>query len=159
MRRRCLDFEMVGACRKNLVNGSSTSIGEQPDEKFASKDKKLVPVKPRLDSSRRVLPGIGLHLNALAITSKDNKSVKIENLSCGISLVSSVASSHSPTTGEELNESLNLASEIDMDPTENGVPLMEDVSQTSSGLVTEEFNPSSPKKKRHAPYIYVYILV
>lgn len=76
MRRRCLDFETVGACRKNLVDGSSTSTGEQPDEKFASEDKKLVPVKPHMDSSKRALPGIGLHLNALAITAKDNKTIE-----------------------------------------------------------------------------------
>ncbi|EEF45252.1 tso1, putative [Ricinus communis] len=141
MRRRCLDFEMVGARRKNLVDGStsSTSIGGQPDEKIASTDKQLVPVKPGGDSSKCVLPGIGLHLNALAITSKGSKSVKLENLSCGISLASSVASFHSLPTCEELNESLlPLAPERDTDPTEDGVPLVEDVSQASACLVTEE---------------------
>ncbi|KDP40217.1 hypothetical protein JCGZ_02215 [Jatropha curcas] len=151
MRRRCLDFEVVGAGRKNLgdSSNSSTLIAGQFDKKTASKDKQLVSVKPGSDSSRRVLPGIGLHLNALAITSKDSKNVKNETLSSGISLPSSVASFHSPTADEELNESLALVSvERDTEPTENGVPPGEDVSQASASLVAEEFNHSSPKKKR-----------
>ncbi|KAF2290145.1 hypothetical protein GH714_003715 [Hevea brasiliensis] len=152
MRRRCLDFETVGAHRKKLSNGSnsSTSVGGQSDEKIASKDKQLVPFKPGSDSSRCVLPGIGLHLNALAITSKDTKNAKHETLSSVISLPSTVASFHSPSTGQELNESLSLAAaDVDMDPTESDVPLVEDVPQTSACLVTEEFKHSSPKKKRH----------
>ncbi|KAG8636735.1 hypothetical protein MANES_15G031500v8 [Manihot esculenta] len=151
MRRRCLDFETVGAHRKDLddSSNSSTSGGGQSEEKVAPKDKQLVLFKPGRDSSRCVLPGIGLHLNALAISCKDSKNVKHETLSSGKSLSSFVASSHSQNNGQEPNESLSLVStEIDIDPTENEVPLVEDVPQASACLVTEEFNPSSPKKKR-----------
>ncbi|XP_050218596.1 protein tesmin/TSO1-like CXC 2 [Mercurialis annua] len=150
MRRRCLDFEMVGARRKNIVDGSTSSnfMGRQSEENFSSEDKQLVPFKPDTDSSRRILPGIGLHLNALAISSKESKNVKLENMSCGISLVRTVAFFHSPTNDEELNEPSTLASERDLNPCEDGLPLVDDVYQTSSRLVAEEFNHNSPKKKR-----------
>ncbi|WCJ23836.1 Tesmin/TSO1-like CXC domain-containing protein [Euphorbia peplus] len=144
MRRRCLDFETAGARRKNLSDqsNSSASNGVQLDETIAPKDRQQMPGG---DSSRRVF---GLHLNALTITSKDSKNVKIEALSSEVSLHSPGASFQSPTTGHELNESLGLASEPEMDPNENCVLLVEDISQTSGCLITEEFNHNSPKKKR-----------
>ncbi|KAJ6430091.1 hypothetical protein OIU84_021489 [Salix udensis] len=72
MRRRCLDFEKVGARRKNIEDGSSSgSVVVQSDEKITYENKQLVPFKPSSDSSRCILPGIGLHLNALAINAKD----------------------------------------------------------------------------------------
>ncbi|XP_057992496.1 protein tesmin/TSO1-like CXC 2 isoform X2 [Hevea brasiliensis] len=151
IRRRCLDFETAAARRKNLGDSSNltTSVGGQSDEKIASIDKRFVPFKPGSDSSRCVLPGIGLHLNALAITSKDSKNVKHETLSSGISVPSTVAPFPSQNSGQELNESLSLAStDIDIDPTENEAPFVEDVPQASACLVTEEFNHSSAKKKR-----------
>jgi len=139
MRRRCLDFEMVGARRKNVEDGSSTSsVVVQSDEKITYKNTQLVPFKPSSDSSRCILPGIGLHLNALAINSRDSKKIKHGTFSSSITLPGSAASFHSPTSGQELDESLALAStERDMDPNDNVVPFVEDFSQTS------------PKKKRH----------
>ncbi|KAL9364343.1 hypothetical protein Peur_042216 [Populus x canadensis] len=138
MRRRCLDFEMVGARRKNIEDGSSSSsVVVQSDEKITYKNTQLVPFKPSSDSSRCILPGIGLHLNALAINSRDSKKIKHETFSSSITLPGSAASFHSPTSGQELDESLALAStERDMDPNDNVVPFVEDFSQTS------------PKKKR-----------
>lgn len=116
----------------------------QSDEKIACKDTQLVPVKPGSDSPRCILPGIGLHLNALAITSKDSKNIKHETSSSTITLPGSA-------TGQEFNESLTLASsERDMDFIENGFPLVEDVSQASAYLAGEDLNQGSPKKKRHA---------
>ncbi|XP_065863255.1 protein tesmin/TSO1-like CXC 2 [Euphorbia lathyris] len=150
MRRRCLDFETVVARRKNLNDhsNSSASNGVQLDEKLASKDKQLMLVNPGSDSSRRVLPGIGLHLNALTIISKDSKTVNIEASSSEISLHSPGASFQSPISGQELIDPLTLASEPEIDPTENGVLLLEDVSQTSNCLIADEFNHNSPKKRR-----------
>lgn len=154
MRRRCLDFEIVGARRKNLGDGSnsSSSMLSQSDEKIACHDKQLVPFKPGGDSSRCILPGIGLHLNALTTTSKDLKNVKHEDLSSGRQsyLPSSTASFHSPTNSQEpLHQSLTTASsERDTDLAENGVAHVEDASHASAYLVSDDFNQNSPKKKR-----------
>ncbi|EOY05757.1 hypothetical protein QUC31_016609 [Theobroma cacao] len=144
LRRRCLDFEMLAARRKNLVDGSNTS---------SSVDNQFVPSKPGNDSSRRILPGIGLHLNALATTSRDNKNIKHETLSSGtqkLSFPSSTTSILLPTAGQEaVHESLtSVSTERETDPVENGVQLAEDASQASAYLVNEEFNQNSPKKKR-----------
>ncbi|KAK9289250.1 hypothetical protein L1049_017726 [Liquidambar formosana] len=154
MRRRCLVYEMAGAHIKNLDNGSncSSSMLSQSDEMIASADKQLVPFKSGGDSSRRILPGIGLHLNALATTSKDYKVVKHEILATGgqLSMPSSSASLHSPTSGQEsLNKLLTLASsEKDPSSAINGVEVTEDASQATAYLASEEFNQNSPKKKR-----------
>lgn len=155
MRRRCLDFEMAGARRKALGDASnfSSSMLSQPDEKINCYDKQLVAIKPGGDSSRCILPGIGLHLNALATTSKDHKNVKHESFSSGIQLYlpSSTASLHSPTNSQEpLHKSLtSVSAERDTDLAENGVSHVEDASQASAYLVSEELNQNSPKKKRH----------
>ena len=145
MRRRCLDFEKVGNRRKNLDDGSSSSsVLVQLDEKTTPKNTQLVPVKPGGDSSRCILPGIGLHLNALAINSKDSRKIKLETFSSSITLPGSAASFNSRTTDQELDESLTLvSSERDNDLNENSVPLVEDLSQTS------------PKKKRHVLWLYI----
>ncbi|KHG19562.1 Protein lin-54 [Gossypium arboreum] len=140
-RRRCLDFEMLAARRKNLDGGSTTN---------SSTDNKLVPGKPDSDSPRCIVPGIGLHLNALAIASRDNKNMKLETLSSGTQKLS-FPSLNSPCTGgaETTYESLPSAStERESDAVENGVQLAEDASQASAYLVNEEFNQNSPKKKR-----------
>lgn len=150
MRRRCLDFEMGGAPRKNLGDGSSHgSVLSQPDEKMTTNEEQLGPLRQYGDSSRRVLPGIGLHLNALAATSKQSKIIKSDILSSGIQ-IRSTASIRSPRTGlEALDESLNSgASEIDTNATENGVQLLQDASQVPGALASEDFNQNSPKKKR-----------
>ncbi|KAG7992012.1 hypothetical protein I3843_02G106800 [Carya illinoinensis] len=152
MRRRCLDFEMVGARRKNLGDASDLSSSTL-DEKIACYDKRLVPIKPSGDSSRCILPGIGLHLNALATNSKDHKNVKHESLSSGqqLYLPSSTASVNSPTNSQEpLRISLTSvsSSERDTELAENGISHVEDASQGSAYLVSDEFNQNSPKKKR-----------
>nr|POF14574.1 protein tesmin/tso1-like cxc 2 [Quercus suber] len=122
MRRRCLDFEM------------------------------LVPFKPGGDSSRCILPGIGLHLNALATTSKDYKNVKHEDLSSGRQsyLPSSTASLHSPSNSQEpfLQSLATASSERETDHGENGAAPVEDASQASAYQVSDDFNQNSPKKKR-----------
>ncbi|KAM1720557.1 hypothetical protein ACFX12_022207 [Malus domestica] len=155
LRRRCLDFEMVGARRKSLDNvpNSSSSMLSQSDEKVTTNDKQLVPMKPGGESSRCILPGIGLHLNALATTSKDYKTIKRENMAYGrqLSLPNLTAPANSPPAGQGPgHESFSSASsERDMDGTENGVQLLQDASQEPAFLANEEFNQNSPKKKRH----------
>ncbi|KAM7278795.1 hypothetical protein ACFE04_005929 [Oxalis oulophora] len=117
LRRRCLDFEMAGARKRNSNNASNGNI--------LSKDKQVVPTMPHSDSSKSILSGIGLHLNALAIAPRDNKTFKNE--------------SFTSTNLEQFCESFPSASaEIGTEPAE----LAEDSSQP------EEFNQNSPKKKR-----------
>lgn len=153
MLRRCLDFELV--TRRKNADGSSnygSSVILHSDEKFASEDKQLVPLKPGSDSPRCMVPGIGLHLNALAITPQENKNIGIESLSSvrQISLPGANASFHSPENCEDPHhEPLTSAStERDIVAVENGVLLAEDASQTSAYLAEEEYNQNSPKKKR-----------
>ncbi|POO02113.1 Lin-54-like protein [Trema orientale] len=154
MRRRCLDFEAAGARRKNLEDGSNnSSVSSQHDEDITANEKQPGFIRPCGESSsRRMLPGIGLHLNALATTSKDCKITKNENLSSGIQirLPGSTVSIHSPTAGQEgLDKSLiPISSEIDNNTPENGVQLLQDASQAPGSLTNEEFNQNSPKKKR-----------
>ncbi|KAL3507861.1 hypothetical protein ACH5RR_033243 [Cinchona calisaya] len=155
MRRRCLVFEMAGARRKHLEESSSSvsCFLMQSDGNTPSTDKQLVPLRTGNDSSRCILPGIGLHLNALATTPKDFKVVKQDGSVPGrlVIVPSSTANFQSVVTGQEsLNESLALTlMETDMDPIENGVPLMEDANQVSTLMVNEDLNQISPKKKRH----------
>ncbi|CAN1280003.1 CRC domain-containing protein TSO1 [Linum perenne] len=143
MRRRCLDFEMVGMHRKNLTYQQMPS-----QENNAYEDKQLVPFNSSSDSSRCIVPGMGLHLNSLAISSNNRRSTN-EALSSGISVHSSIDPFNSPIIGHELLESLNLASsDGNVDPSENNVQLAEDISPASAYLVNEEFGLGSPKKKR-----------
>ncbi|PSS01423.1 CRC domain-containing protein [Actinidia chinensis var. chinensis] len=151
IRRRCLVFEMAGAYRKHLDDSSSSgsSILSQSEVNNESRDKQMVPIRTGNGSSRCVLPGIGLHLNALATTSK-NCTIS-NNLASGRQLItesSSAAPLHSLTTGQEsLNKSLTVTSaERHVGPAENGIQNIEDAS-LASGYI-EEFSQSSPKKKR-----------
>ncbi|XP_010259114.1 PREDICTED: CRC domain-containing protein TSO1-like [Nelumbo nucifera] len=154
MRRRCLVFEISGAHKKKLANdsNSSSSVSPQSDGKNASDEKQLVPVKPGSRSSPCILPGIGLHLNALATTSKDCRIVKHESLPSGrqlISMPSSIASFHSLTSGSNSLKSMTLNSlEKDTGLADNEAQAMQDASQVSAFGVNEEFNQTSPKKKR-----------
>lgn len=161
MRRRCLVFEMAGVRRKNVDDGSncSSSLLSQSDGKFVSNDKQIVPLKPGNDSSRCILPGIGLHLNALAMASKDYSVVKHETLTPGRQLISVPSSSCSYISTidsqEPVNKSLAVNSpDRETDSAENGFQVPEDASQASACVISEELNQNSPKKKRHGQFIY-----
>lgn len=135
---------MVGARRKHFNDSSSSNT--------VSNDKHIVPFKPANDPSRRILPGIGLHLNSLA-TSMDQKVVKHETSSGGliISVPRSTASFHSLSVGQEPSNQLTVPSSLEkeMGSAENQVMVVEDSSQASGFVVNEELNQSSPRKKRH----------
>ncbi|XP_059293725.1 protein tesmin/TSO1-like CXC 3 isoform X1 [Lycium ferocissimum] len=157
MRRRCLVFEMVGPRRKHLDEGSGSSAVQETDGNLACNEKQLVPSKTVNESSRCILPGIGLHLNALAASSKDGKVVKHEaNNASGKQLLiasGSAVSLHPLVTGQEpLNKSLPETPRegqiVPFVPLENSVPLMEDVCQAPGYVNNEELNQTSPKKKR-----------
>ncbi|KAL6971577.1 hypothetical protein U1Q18_031257, partial [Sarracenia purpurea var. burkii] len=159
MRRRCLVFETAATRRKHLddVSNSDSSKLSHPDVNIESIDKMLAPpIKTGNDSSRRILPGIGLHLNALARTSKEYKvGISHETLVSGSQLINDPSSSvsfHSLSAGQEpLNKSLAATSmERDKGPAESHGQGTEDASPASGYIAVEEINQSSPKKKRHA---------
>ncbi|KGN56953.1 protein tesmin/TSO1-like CXC 2 [Cucumis sativus] len=150
MRRRCLDFEAAVSRRKNLEDSSNGgSVSKRSEEKTASMDKQLVPYKSGGVATRCVLTGIGLHLNALATTSKDAKNLNHDKFSSErqLNLPNSSASCHSPSGG--LDPLLTSAvTERDMDPSGNGAQNEEDGARASAYVLAEDFNQNSPKKKR-----------
>ncbi|CAO2838445.1 unnamed protein product [Amaranthus hypochondriacus] len=134
MRRRCLTFEMPRS-KKNadsvLSSGSLSAL--QREEKPLSNNSQ--PITPRVDSSRRIFPSIGLHLNALAAASKD----------CGISNQEMV----SPTMQDLLMNSSDLLSLTKEEgPDENRIENAENSSEASVYLTNEDLYSNSPKKKR-----------
>ncbi|XP_011073450.1 protein tesmin/TSO1-like CXC 2 isoform X3 [Sesamum indicum] len=153
MRRRCLVFEMAGVRSKHLEenSGSDSSVLPQFDGNTTA-NLQLVPTKRGNDSSCRVLPGIGLHLNALAATPKDYKIVNHEASASGRLLIGPSSSSnfHHPTSDQELFSNIladNLM-EREIDTVESvGLPV-EDPCQKSGYMANEEINQCSPKKKR-----------
>ncbi|KAL3626310.1 hypothetical protein CASFOL_029859 [Castilleja foliolosa] len=142
MRRRCLVFEMGGARRKHLDessgSGSDASVLLQSDDNnTSSNDHKLLKTTK--------LPGIGLHLNALAATPKEYKIVNPQDSSTSRRLLIRPSSSvdfHTSNPGQELlNNSgpVALSLEGETDSAQNAVV---------GNVANEEINPSSPKKKR-----------
>lgn len=158
MRRRCLVFEMVGSRRKCLDDGSSSSSSMplQSHENTASSDKCVVPLKPGFDIPRRRLPGIGLHLNALAATSVDHKVVKHEALVPGaqpISVSDSAAYINSSNSQPISDGALVVySSDRDMCPVGDGTPIAETAAQGIGYMVNDGLNHNSPKKKRYVCY-------
>ncbi|KAK8956661.1 Protein tesmin/TSO1-like CXC 2 [Platanthera zijinensis] len=73
VRRRCLVFEVAGVSKKNLHKDLNvpTSIKSPINAKPTSDNEQLIASKASKTPVSFVLPGIGLHLNALARTSKD----------------------------------------------------------------------------------------
>ncbi|KAL8485208.1 hypothetical protein ACS0TY_027489 [Phlomoides rotata] len=140
MRRRCLDFEMDRARRKHLNENTNP-------ESVCSRlvDQTLVPVRTGNESSRRPLPGIGLHLNALATTPKDYKIISHDSSMSGRLLIgpSSAVSFRTSSAAQEL---IPLASsDRGIDNLETAIVPVEDASRYAAN---EEINQNSPKKKR-----------
>ncbi|KAK4482859.1 hypothetical protein RD792_010031 [Penstemon davidsonii] len=150
MRRRCLVFDMSGARSKHFDD-------MQSDANVPTQDQQLVLEKTGNDSTRCVLSGIGLHLNALATTPKDYKIANHEASASGRLQISTTPSSsvnfQPQTTNQDFSNN-NLAivafSEQQIETFENCVlPPMEDACQVSGYIANEEINQSSsPKKKK-----------
>lgn len=158
IRRRCLDFEMASVQRKNLDGKSNTnSSAEKSDEMDVSKGKQLLPMKHSGDSRKCVLPGIGLHLNALA-TLNDCKNIKIEKLLSGRQPnMPSSSSSLQLSASQEHQLSLVPASvEKELEPSENEVQPGEDCTQPLVHMAGEDFQQNSPKKKRQVEFLIVW---
>lgn len=159
MRRRCLVFEMAGARRKHMEDSSgSDSFALLKSDGNTSANQQMVPTTTENDSCH-VLPGIGLHLNALATTPKDFKIVNHEASASGRLLIGLSPSNnfHHPTSGQELlSDTLaDYSLEREIDTFESGVLPMEDPCQESGYVANEEINQSSPKKRR---YICLFLI-
>ncbi|MCL7046332.1 hypothetical protein MKW94_011451 [Papaver nudicaule] len=153
-RRRCLLFEMGGGQKRSLEDDSKSGSSSPSDGKVTSDDGQLVPFKVGNNSSPCMVPGIGLHLNALAVSGKDNRMVKHETLPSGKSLISMsshITSLQSVESDQQpLNTTFSLNSlERDIGPAVSEDQVMQDAYQASIFGVAEEFNESgSPRKKR-----------
>lgn len=155
MRRRCLVFEMGGARRKHLEenSGSDSSVWlHSSDDNTPSNDQKLASIDRGNESSRCLLPGIGLHLNALATAPKDYKIVNPDSSASARLLIgpSSVVNIHPSTNGQGLLDTILpvAPSDRELDGMENAVLPVEDSCPPSGYAANEEINQGSPKKKR-----------
>ncbi|KAL1548625.1 protein tesmin/TSO1-like CXC 2 [Salvia divinorum] len=150
MRRRCLVFEMGGSRRKHLEENpvSDSSVWLCSDGNMTSSDQKLVPLNRGNESSRRLMPGIGLHLNALATTPKDSKIGNPDSSSSARLLIgpSSIVNLHPSTTNQGLLDNILPVATSDRDG--DGMENVGDACPPSSYAANEEINQSSPKKKR-----------
>lgn len=154
IRRRCLDFEMASVRKKIADDNSNTNSSTPQSETMnAANENQLLPAKRNANSQRCILPGIGLHLNALASV-KDHKGKEIENLTSGSGRQLSLTSSTSLLLSacqehQHLSVvSVSISSERELVPSDNGVQPTEDCPQPIAYMATEDFNQNSPKKKR-----------
>ncbi|XXG65258.1 hypothetical protein AAC387_Pa05g3007 [Persea americana] len=154
-RRRCLVFEVGGVHKKSLEDDPKRSHSNklQCDGKSVADDKQSASHMTGTGSSPRKLPGIGLHLNALATTSKGSGVTKHETLYSGrrlISMPKPVGSFHSLTGVQQpLDKSLAMISiEGESSQVMKEAQGVQDVFQVPEFGGGEEFSPNSPKKKR-----------
>lgn len=154
MRRRCLVFEAAGVSKKNMHNNSNASPSTvfPINAKSDSDNLQLVPSKTSKTAIPYVLPGIGLHLNALARTSKD-RPISQKTKTCGREFINkpcSLSSIAAAITGEK-PPFLLLDLHQSPDPSGNEVQdskfVHSDVSLIPTTLGIEE--SFSPKKKRY----------
>ncbi|XP_024978879.1 protein tesmin/TSO1-like CXC 2 isoform X1 [Cynara cardunculus var. scolymus] len=149
MRRRCLVFEMMGSRRKHLEevsSGSSLNVSES-NETVLPNDNRLLPMRTSNDSSRCILPGIGLHLNALASTLVDHKVVKHESSGSGRQLtIGPPPAYRSMDSGQE--PLTDVPSSEDIGTAQHGASVAEDASKALGFVVNEELSQTSPRKKR-----------
>nr|XP_043625756.1 protein tesmin/TSO1-like CXC 2 [Erigeron canadensis] len=156
MTRRCLVFEMTGSRRKHfedVSSGGSLNLSETY-ETILPNDNHLLPLRTGNDSSRCILPGTGLHLNAIASNLIDHKTVKHESLDSGRQLTiapppgvyGSMVSCQDDIT--RMSDASSM--ENDTGLCQNGVSVAEDASQTLGFGISEDLSQSqtSPRKKR-----------
>ncbi|XP_059652714.1 protein tesmin/TSO1-like CXC 2 isoform X2 [Cornus florida] len=149
---RRLVFEMSGVHKKRSIydnsGGSSNPLQSECDAVLNKKP--VVSIKPENGCSSSVLPGIGLHLNALASTSNTVSQFKNDRQASNkqLSMPRSDSSFDPLVSGQKpLNISLiGNSVERDSGSCDNEVQVMEDASFSFG--VGEEFNQNSPEKKR-----------
>ncbi|KAM1251019.1 hypothetical protein FF1_033557 [Malus domestica] len=146
IRRRCLDFERPATYKRKSIDASGdSSASVQSSCEVASVEKQLVQTIKGCDYSSSRLPGIGLHLNALATTIESNLSTVVKHEvhaseSQAINLPNSKISSTSLTPSEvSRDESCKDKAQVAVTSPQICAP---------GG---QEPDHSSPEKKRHAP--------
>ncbi|KAL6503473.1 hypothetical protein OROGR_025396 [Orobanche gracilis] len=157
-KRRCLVFDMAGGRLKHSTNNPSPDFPmlQQSDGNIASNQHPVLPHQTTNGSSRRVLSGIGLHLNALALTPKDHIVVDHDSSASRRLLIGpGLYPDFHPRNScgeEQLSCALtNYSLEREIDTVGNGVVPVEDSLHESGNMEKDEINPSSPKKKRRRP--------
>ncbi|XP_019444563.1 PREDICTED: protein tesmin/TSO1-like CXC 2 [Lupinus angustifolius] len=151
LRRRCLDFEMASVRRKNSDDYSKTDSNTlQSGGRNVANEKQPIPTEQNSVSRNCILPGIGLHLNALA-TLKDHNIIKKEKFPSGRqhTLLCSTSSLQISTSQEHHLSLGAVSSEREFDSSNNDVQPGEDCSQASAYTARENHISISPKKKRH----------
>ena len=154
VRRRSLVFERSENHERNSICESkgSSSVAIQSDNIVAPTDNQLVQIKNG-SSSISKLPGIGLHLSALASTN-DGKIVKLETRVSESQLISTPKmTSYNSLTPNEVPQDICSSQnslETALVPWDDEDQVLETAYRTSECLVGEEFDHGSPRKKRHA---------
>lgn len=120
MRRRCLDFEMPGKRKKDIADDQQSVC----DNNVAGES-----------SSRCVVPGIGLHLNAVAMSAKDSNINLIHDYSISGEIQKSFSGSITPIHSQDTVQETS-------DQAEN-----EPVEEIPKALAFPELNLGSLKKK------------
>ncbi|XP_026449911.1 protein tesmin/TSO1-like CXC 2 [Papaver somniferum] len=145
MRRRCLLFEMAESDKENFDNRSAVS---QANGKSNTNDMKSVKPKFGNGSTPCMLPGIGLHLNALGASAKDCKIVKREPLASRSQSATTLGSITSCL--DHSREEILLREDLDkkitkseMCDAKNGV-----LDAPAAFGISEEFNQGNLKKKK-----------
>ncbi|KAE9612820.1 putative transcription factor Tesmin family [Lupinus albus] len=151
LRRRCLDFEMASVRQKKSDDYSKTdSSTSQSGGRNVANEKHLIPTEQISVSRNCILPGIGLHLNALA-TLKDHNSITKGKFSSGRqgTLLCSTSSLQISTSQEHHHLSVvAVPSEREFDLSNNDVQPGDDCPQASAYMAREDPISNSPKKKR-----------
>ena len=145
-------YEMSGTHYRKLLD--SSPISKPSVSPNTSKEKRLVASKPASNRFSSLLPGIGLHLNAIAATSKDKIIVKRQTLTCRRQLISSpraitsIDLPNSETKSLNTPTSPNLAGS-DRKEQKDEVQTIENACHSSAFGEDIEFPQSSPKRKRY----------
>ncbi|KNA11165.1 hypothetical protein SOVF_137700 isoform C [Spinacia oleracea] len=149
-RRRCLVYEMSGShYRKLLASSPNKAAGSSS----FSNNKSLMASRPGGNKFSSALPGIGLHLNALAAAAKDKIIVKRQTLNCTRQLISSPCTTSSfdyliSDTKSHTTQMAPVVVKTEAGEQKDEVQVSGDVSENSVVGEGIEFSQSSPKKKR-----------
>ncbi|CAN7046863.1 unnamed protein product [Brassica oleracea var. botrytis] len=126
MRRRCLDFEVLGKRKKDIADDDQQAVGDNKAE----------------SSSKCVVPGIGLHLNAIAMASRGIKINTIHEDSATVEIQKSFLGSTTPVQSQDI-----MRETLDQAENEPGKGLAVE-EETPKPLVFEELNQDSLQKKK-----------
>lgn len=136
--------------RKLLASSPNKAAGSSS----FSNNKSLMASRPGGNKFSSALPGIGLHLNALAAAAKDKIIVKRQTLNCTRQLISSPCTTSSfdyliSDTKSHTTQMAPVVVKTEAGEQKDEVQVSGDVSENSVVGEGIEFSQSSPKKKRY----------